>query len=368
VRGASAADLAASLARARDAGEDVGALARTHGLNSLLYLRIEEAELEPPTGKDEWARLRTEHHAQATRQARSLAVAGEVLAAIRSAGARTVLPIKGLALAALMWPNYRARDMLDLDFLMKPEEVGAAEEAMRKLGFGPPADIAPSGPEHHHRPILAREGVAVEIHIALWSPMAMPFPSPPLEAIAGRAVTGRLCDEPFPAPCAEDCLLICAALLARDGFDVPLDRWADLHWLLTGPGPQPGFAKVREVARDWRMEGLLSVGLGFAGELLGTEYGWEAPASAAWPNTYERLRPIMWRRLLSPRTGARPRHEFAVQVARRGWRPQATPIAAAGRAVRYLGGLFASRKQRSELRDEIALRQAISELTRGPEP
>jgi hypothetical protein len=374
VRGAPAEELAASLARAEDAGEDVCALAATHGLRSLLYLRVQATGVGLPVSREVWERLRAEHYGQAARQARSYDVACETAEAFRAAGLQTVLPIKGLALAALSWPEYRPRDMFDLDFLAAAGEVPAAEETLGSLGFSLAPLHSGAWPMHQHRPTLMREGVAVELHTMLWPPGSLPFSAPEPTALAARAIEASLADRPFRAPGAEDCLLICAAILARDGFDAPLDRWADLHWLLTGPGLRPHLATLRELARGLRMEGLLSLVLTLAGELFGAEYGWAPPSSPEWSATYDRLCPILLIRLLSPMTGARHRHQLAVEVLHRGEgqsRPDARasvvsplggPVRAACRALAYLANLALSSRQRAELRDEMTLRRALDDL------
>jgi hypothetical protein len=170
-----------------------------------------------------------------------LGLAREVQEALRADGIAS-LPLKGVALAALE-PDYGPlRAVSDLDLLVRPEALRAADRRLHALGFEGGStgvslegqvDLSPGG--HRplpHLPVYRRGGLLVELHDRL--PTA---PGAPPEALDGLWARARVAPVPAGAltvPAREDLL----GMLARHVLEHhALDRrmlprhLADVHAL-----------------------------------------------------------------------------------------------------------------------------------------
>src|SRR4051794_30086422 len=97
----------------------------------------------------------------------------EVRQALRAAGIRTVL-LKGRSLARLLYADDGSRTYDDVDLLMEPSAVGAAEGVLRDLGFRLLEDDSPSGQTD---PVLGGMlGAVGALHGRTWIRDADEFP------------------------------------------------------------------------------------------------------------------------------------------------------------------------------------------------
>ncbi len=374
-----------------EAGEDLCLLAAQHRLFSLLSIRIREAGLQSILPEEQWNGLSDEHTALAYHQAHMFAGALEALAALQVAGVAPVLPIKGLALAALIWPELLPRRLVDLDFLLEAHQIPRAQMALCTAGFVPVTERDAPHLLHFHAPRLGRAGVRVELHHRLWQPGRLPFGAPDIDGLAARSVSGRIQDEPIQAPCPEDAVILVAAVVARDRFDVPLSQWTDLYWLLKRSDSDLSAERLRSLARALRMRGLMSLVLRFTEELFEDDLLPDEEWDSVCSNAYEQLRPVFWRRLVA---GSRLAEHHAVPFdwmashghsrARRRdglsrgeaacgaldespglWsrlRSFGGPFRSAVKAGGYAGRLLTSRPWRQELREEIVIRRVLGAL------
>lgn len=348
----------------------------THRLPSLLYLKLAELGLTEMLPPAEWEALRKAHAQAVLRQTRLVEGAAELLGEADKAGIGPLVSIKGLALAALRWPDYYPRDMADIDLLVAEEALDEVEAWLRGRGFTQPQPATP-WIGHHHRPPLVRDGIAVELHGALAPPGRLPFVLPTPGDISARVISATVAGVPIRVSCLEDCVLIACVVSARDGFDVPLSSWMDIRWLMSGAPVGLSHGKLRGLAQDSGLEGLLSVVLRFCAELFAGGYVPEAPDAPGWL-TYEGLREIMWRRLRTPGEGRRGRHRWLCEWLRRKHRATGGrrgrdgavgrlggPLAAMGKTIRYGLALLTSRRQRRDLRDQLAIDAALTSLRAG---
>jgi hypothetical protein len=325
---------------------------------------------------EQWELLRRRYAAHVIAHGQLLETAAQALGALHAAGLRSALPIKGVAAAALLSASPPARDMADVDVLVDPTEETAARATLLGCGFGPSAYPSELFREHHHSAPLVRQGVALELHTALAAPGSLPFVIPVARALAERAVAARLCDVPIVCPCPEDCIIAAVLTAARDGLAATLGQWAETHWLLARSDPPVDRDRLRRMSSALRMEGLLGVALRFVSELFVAEP--PPDLASAQGAIYERLRPILWRRMLEPHHPALQRHarvaRWAIGGHGRGSREGrpcspdaavalAAPASSAWRALRYVADLAISRRQRLELRDEFLLRRVYRELS-----
>jgi len=394
VRGSAPDELRGHLVAALEAGDDLCSFAAQHHLLSLLSIRIREAELQSVLPEEQWAAISHEHALLAHHQTRMFAAALEILGVLQEAGVAPVLPIKGLALAALIWPQVLPRRLVDLDFLIAPDQATCAQERLCAAGFAPFIEAVDPYLLHFHTPTLGRAGVRVELHHGLWQPGRLPFGSLQLDGLAARSVSRAIQDQPIRTPCPEDVAILVAAVLARDRFDVRLHQWADLHWLLAGTQTALDRQRLRDLARALRMQRLLNVVLRFTQELFGRDLLPATEWDAVCAHAYAQLQPILWRRLA---TGSRLAVYHAVPFdwiashrdRRKPWadgvlpgessarpadkppgfgsrlRAYGGPLRAAAKAGGHAGRLLTSRLWRQEFREEIAIRRVLRALNRA---
>lgn len=291
--------LEAALAQALRAGVNVFASAEAHRLSSLCYMRLQESGLLALLPAAQAQQLRQTHLSYVDFQSELLAAAAEILARLQQAGLTPVMPIKGLAYVAHCWPNYLPRFLSDVDVLLPAEGVEPGLKLLEEAGFLPLAGSRPRIPWDAHAPERRRGRILVELHWTLPLPEAFqPFSLPALQDLASRAIRKEIFDVPFILPSREDCVLIQAAYLARDGFLFhALGSWAGLFLQLTQPCLQPQPERLAQLAAELGLKPLLAIELRFLQELFGLPFGWESYASTASEQAYKRLRPILLRRL-----------------------------------------------------------------------
>lgn len=291
--------LESALLQALRAGINVFAFAEAHRLSSLCYMRLQEAGLLALLPSYQAQQLRQIHLAYVDFQSELLAAAAEILALLQQAGLTPVLPIKGLAYVAHCWPEYLPRFLSDVDVLMPAASVEPALNLLEEAGFLPLPGSRPRIPWDAHAPERRRGRILIELHWTLPLPEAFqPFSLPKLQDLASRALCKEIFAVPFILPSREDCVLIQAAYLARDGFLFhALGSWAGLFLQLTEPCLQPQPEKLARLAVELGLEPLLAIVLRFLQELFGLPLGWESYASTASEQAYKRLRPILLRRL-----------------------------------------------------------------------
>ncbi len=363
VSGQTPAALAGGLAALREAGESVSAIVNRHGLAPLAYRRLSEADLKRLPAADDWSRLAESRELALSRQALLVSAGMETAAALKTAGVRWVVPVKGLALAALLWPECLDRTMDDVDLLVPEDQLPHAEGVIGDLGFVCEA-MPQAASAHHHAPLRRRGAVLVELHWSLWAPSALPLPHPTAEGIAERSTATRLGGGTLSVPGPEDAFILSAGALARESFDAPLRAWADLHWLLADPRLHLRHEALQALARE--------LGLGDFVELMVRLVVWlfagpsmELPgAGEAVLRAEARLRPIVARRLHEG-THRADRHAWLLQQAqrdRRRSRGRRAPGRTLLKAARYAAGLTLSGRQRRELGEELAIRRSLASL------
>jgi hypothetical protein len=191
-------------------------LAREHGLAAVLHGRLEPSPLREALASD----------------ARRIAARSVLLADAQAslclrfvaAGVR-VVALKGPALEADLYGPAEPRDQEDIDLLVVPEDVGAAETVLRNRGFVPGLSL-PEGRRAAHRRshaavpwVHASLPVSVDLH---WR-LVLPRFGVRLDekALLERAVPSRLSGRPVRVLSPGDRLLVLAVHGGKD-------RWASL--------------------------------------------------------------------------------------------------------------------------------------------
>ena len=160
---------------------------------------------------------------------RNLRLTQELLAVqgqLETAGIFAV-PFKGPMLAVQLYGNLALRQYHDLDFLIRPGDIGRAAEVLIARGYRPPALLTtPCGArlletQRHYR-FTRDDGVIVEVHWDL-APSHFPFPIDP-DRVRSRVEFLPLGGRLVPTFARDDLLLLLCAHGAKHG-------WVRLSWI-----------------------------------------------------------------------------------------------------------------------------------------
>jgi hypothetical protein len=152
----------------------------------------------------------------------------ELLSVLAADGVRA-LPFKGPALSLAAYGDLGVRDSIDLDVVVRPDDIDAARAAMIRAGYAPRTEMSPAQERTLQRSFghfvyaAPHGGAAVELH---WRFAAPRYPwSIPAEEVFSRAVTIDLAGSPIASPDATDQLLLQLMHGARH-------QWERLEWLV----------------------------------------------------------------------------------------------------------------------------------------
>jgi hypothetical protein len=266
--------------------EAVVALAERLHLSPLLYRLLQQAQIEIPAPLH--SRLANAYWTTLARNVRYQHRLGEIAHALADVGSRVVV-LKGLALAAVAYPDLGTRGMADMDLLVREADANRAVAVLQQLGYVPEKDVSghpaefcrrygegqrfhgpgpfPAVVELHWRLLdyeWFREAIAVPVD-DLWQRI-VPLP---MEGIAAWQL----------AP--EDTLLyLCLHMAVHHSYSevrfcVDLDRWIRRH-------PNLDWAACVQRAQVWRLGSIVYFALDLAHQLLDT------PVPAA---VWEQIRP-----------------------------------------------------------------------------
>jgi hypothetical protein len=146
---------AAAAARAADLDrERIAVEARDQGLGVLLAHYLPDC-FRPSTAERAGGAFLAQRTARAT---------VEVCGALTQAGVRALV-LKGPPMAAALYPAPELRPSLDVDLLVAPDDLDAAQRALESLGYQLLKDLPErAGEFSHHRLFNAPGKVAVELH------------------------------------------------------------------------------------------------------------------------------------------------------------------------------------------------------------
>lgn len=168
----------AALARRLEAGVDWGVLASgagRHGITQLVYHHLRTAGLKGLAPQAAWEALEQAYAAAGVRVMLQRQGCSELLAGLAGAGVE-VIPLKGMYLREVVYPNPVLRPSGDVDLLVRYEQVGAAVKVLEGLGYQPSESEHTAGwfrPEHHHHLVpyvLPARKLSIEMHWNLAAP------------------------------------------------------------------------------------------------------------------------------------------------------------------------------------------------------
>jgi hypothetical protein len=267
--GAAAAARAGALARGRLDWDYLLRLARRHALLPLLYTGLESSARDAcPREYRETLRAQFRENA-----ARNTLLAGELLRVARLFESEGVplLAYKGPALAVQAYGGLSLRRFVDLDVVVRKEDVARAGGLLRSLGFEKPAGLGAAQERfllrRQHNLAFTRDAarLTVELH---WELSPAPYASVPVgEETWGRAASVPVLGGEVKALAPEDLLL---ALCVHGTKHL----WERLAWVcdvaaLVNSQAALDWREVVRRARESRVEPMLYLALRLARGLLG---------------------------------------------------------------------------------------------------
>jgi len=306
VRGDEPTLLATRIAAAVSSGQDIARQASYHELASLLFLRLQEMDLLTLLDATCRERLQQAHFVTVTRQTRMLTLWLEIQRILDDAGVRRFLPMKGLAATVTWWPEYIPREMTDLDLVVSADEISSAIKALEAAGFVRSEADMPAILQPHHAPPLRRDGVDVEVHWALWwrhSLLVQPPPS--VDDLLRRAHDKTVLDTKVVLPSPEDIMIMQVTDLVRHAFCSPLRPWAGIYWLIQHAASTPDWVLLRSLSEELGLQGLVYAVVRFSSDLCGCGNPTADWADDVTEQAYDKLAPILWRRLVTASHAAR---------------------------------------------------------------
>jgi hypothetical protein len=204
------------------------------------------------------------------RDARLQAQAAQILERCAADGLDAI-PIKGLWLAARVYPDPACRPMRDLDFLARRADLPRITGVMDRLGYRPrgPADDGPFAYSTVFLP-SAPDDLPIDFHWQFGSdtqPHVPRLEPAPLWEICRRGAPG---DGPAALSLpAEAHLLLAAYHLLHHAYALPLRAYLDIALILARFGREMDRERLAALAERWGMERALALALAVTRELLG---------------------------------------------------------------------------------------------------
>jgi hypothetical protein len=195
----------------------------------------------------------------------------DAVATLRSVGIRSIL-IKGPLQQRWLAPGGPQRASVDVDLLIQPVDLEAAEAALSASGHRPEPEVTP-GVEHHAHRWTSGSRVPIEVHWNLWGT----DPDLVWQVLADETELADVLGEPVEIPNESARCLIVALHAAHHGAgeDAPVD---DLKNAIS-VAPLASWQRAAALAGATGAESEFTVGLGLVqrGKRLRTDLGLRPP-------------------------------------------------------------------------------------------
>ncbi|UCC38711.1 MAG: nucleotidyltransferase family protein [Candidatus Aminicenantes bacterium] len=111
--------------------------ARDNGISALIYSKLNENKPDfPNTLSEIFEELKKDYYLNAAKNALIFEELGRILKALGTTGPQVIV-LKGAALAEIVYKNLAFRPMLDIDLLVKNEDINGLDKKLKALGYGP---------------------------------------------------------------------------------------------------------------------------------------------------------------------------------------------------------------------------------------
>ena len=241
--------------------EDAIRWLRSERLAPYVFYRLRKANLLTHLAESSMLPLRTAYYASAAQNA-LLSDALQQLAMQLTASGVTVCVLKGMALAASLYPAAPTRPSGDLDILVQKSDIALVRQALAALGYcdmgvEPEAHQAWGSHLHMWRPTSNGARVIIEVHwhlvhdpgfaqrINLDAAMSRSLP------VAFGGFTAMVLDP------VDQLIHACAHLLLHHSREWIVGWLLDIHLLIVRYGPDWDWTEVVRRAEDWQLAGAL---------------------------------------------------------------------------------------------------------------
>lgn len=241
--------------------EGIVRLAEEHRVVPYLWARLRDKKIPESLAR----RLRAGFMENAARNRFLFGQAQTVFAGLASAGIQ-VIPLKGLYLADAVYSAAPMRYMQDLDIMVRPADVRAADTFIQSLGYLPMHAAPPDELTGRHLSYVHRENfLTIEVH---WN-LILRGMNVDVEALWNRAHRGRCAGTDVWLLPPEDVLAHLCVHAAGHAFEIGLRSLLDIAEM-ERRFPALEWDQVRRLLRDWTgSHHCLATNLALANRLLG---------------------------------------------------------------------------------------------------
>jgi hypothetical protein len=253
-----------------DEWQSLRMLARAHRVQELLLHRLTSRRLDAMVPEPILEALRDARRRGAARNLGLLHDLDRASAALHASGI-PVIVLKGAHLASVVYASVELRSMVDIDLLVRADDLGRAGAALQAQGYQPlapyghGADLTASYP--YHLPRFVRTGaIGIELH---WR-LAPPNPFCDAADLWTRAVPLRIGDRDLLALGPEDLLLhLCAHASYKHHFEMGLRPSCDVAETIHRHDGRLNWPATVARARQWRWDRGTYLSLRLAKDMLG---------------------------------------------------------------------------------------------------
>jgi Uncharacterised nucleotidyltransferase len=188
------------------------------------------------------------------------------------AGDIPVIVLKGAHLAHNVYENPALRPMIDIDLLVRQEDLSTAESIMGKLGYHSPGKVwidAPDPTWKHLPRMFKTDAMPVEIHWTIRDPNNALEIQP--DKLWDRAVASEYAGAFALALSPEDLLLhLCLHAVHHHAFQAGLRDICDVDQTIRRHADELNWQILADRAKEWKASASAWIALNSAASLLGT--------------------------------------------------------------------------------------------------
>jgi hypothetical protein len=211
-----------------------------------------------------------------------------VTGALRDAGIPSIL-LKGHALARTVYPDPALRQSSDIDLLVRPADIPAAEQVLEKLGYVCPVKTYRISQHEYHHEIftLPKNGLPVELHWSVDNAFDL-FPENWLDAAFSRRISLDSGDLSCDTLCHPDHLLFLTFHHVFQHGSMRLDWVCDISRVLQSDMAEENWEDLGRYAVDLHIRKPLELALAAAGHWTGCTIPQACGNFSSWPAAHER--------------------------------------------------------------------------------
>jgi len=276
--------------------------AQQHGVVLLLYFHLKSLVSENSIPPKIIKRLHNTFLWSARRNVLIYHELGKIIETLNILGIPVIL-LKGAYLAEGVYSNIAMRPMLDLDIMLRKEDLQQGEKALNKLGYSskrPFIAEVDSVIHQHILPFTKKNAVPVEVHWNIFDP-AVPF-LVDAEGLWRRAQSFSLAGRESKVLCLEDQLLhLSIHCTYHHCFSMGLITLCDIDQIVKKFHEKINWDSLLARAKKWGFERCIFLTLIMVSELLGTDVPQEVINSCTPEGFNSNVRTLAYEQLFGER-------------------------------------------------------------------